>query len=81
MKGFRQELTPILEHHPSSEGFALSLMIDVLIVDDHAVMRELLRQIADRYPNLAIVAEAATGEEAVRDSYQSTFSLDVIYLF
>jgi DNA-binding NarL/FixJ family response regulator len=43
-------------------------MIDVLIVDDHAVMRELLRQILEGYPDLTIVAEAANGEEAVREA-------------
>ncbi len=43
-------------------------MIDVLIVDDHAVMRELLRQVLEAYPDLAVVAEAANGEEAVKQA-------------
>ncbi len=40
-------------------------MIDVLIVDDHPVMRELLRQILERYPDLSVVADAGHGEDAV----------------
>lgn len=43
-------------------------MIDVLIVDDHPVMRELLRQVLETYPDLSIVAEAVNGEDAVRDA-------------
>jgi DNA-binding NarL/FixJ family response regulator len=43
-------------------------MIDVMIVDDHAVMRELLRQVLEGYPDLAVVAEAADGEDAVRQA-------------
>jgi DNA-binding NarL/FixJ family response regulator len=40
-------------------------MIDVLIVDDHPVMRELLAQVVQRYPDLSLIAEAGYGEEAV----------------
>jgi Response regulator containing a CheY-like receiver domain and an HTH DNA-binding domain len=40
-------------------------MIDVLIVDDHPVMRELLRQVLEVYPDISIVAEASNGEDAV----------------
>ena len=43
-------------------------MIDVLIVDDHPVMRELLRQILETYTDLVVVAEADNGEEAVRQA-------------
>ena len=43
-------------------------MIDVMIVDDHAVMRELLRQVLEGYPDIAVVAEAADGEDAVRQA-------------
>ena len=41
-------------------------MIDILIVDDHPVMRELLRQVLSTHPDFSIVAEAADGEDAVR---------------
>ena len=43
-------------------------MIDVLIIDDHPVMRELLRQVVEMYPGLSIVAEAGDGEEGVREA-------------
>jgi DNA-binding NarL/FixJ family response regulator len=40
-------------------------MIDVLIVDDHPVMRKLLAQVVQRYPDLSLIAEAGYGEDAV----------------
>ena len=50
-------------------------MIDVLIVDDHPVMRELLRQVLERYADVSIVAEAGYGEDAV--SQATRFQPDV----
>jgi DNA-binding NarL/FixJ family response regulator len=41
-------------------------MINIVIVDDHPVMRELLRQVLEVYPDLTVAAEVATGEDAVR---------------
>ena len=41
-------------------------MINILLVDDHPVMRALLRQVLEAYPDIVIVAEAEDGEEAVR---------------
>lgn len=40
-------------------------MIDVLIVDDHPVMRELLRQILKTYADILVAGEVANGEDAV----------------
>lgn len=40
-------------------------MIDVLLVDDHPVMRRLLREMVETYADLSIVGEAETGEDAV----------------
>ena len=40
-------------------------MITVLLVDDDPVMRQLLRDILDRYPDMHIVGEAENGEDAV----------------
>ena len=40
-------------------------MIDVLIVDDHAHVRQVLRQLIETYDDLTIVGEAVNGEEAV----------------
>ena len=37
----------------------------VLLVDDHAMVRQGLRAILDRYPDLFIIGEAADGREAV----------------
>jgi DNA-binding NarL/FixJ family response regulator len=41
-------------------------MRDVLLVDDHPVIRALLRQILEAYPDIVIVGEAEDGETAVR---------------
>jgi DNA-binding NarL/FixJ family response regulator len=40
-------------------------MYDVLLVDDHPVIRALLRQILEGFPDVVIVGEAEDGEEAV----------------
>jgi NarL family two-component system response regulator LiaR len=40
--------------------------ISVLLVDDHAVVRQGLRAFFDTQPDLSIVGEAASGEEAIR---------------
>jgi NarL family two-component system response regulator LiaR len=40
--------------------------IKVLIADDHAVVREGTRQILEQEPDIAVLGEAADGEEAVR---------------
>lgn len=40
-------------------------MIRVLLVDDHLVMRELLRSVLESYADITIVGEAGSGEEAV----------------
>lgn len=43
-------------------------MIDVFLVDDHPVMRELLREMLETYDDLTIVGEAGTGEAAVTEA-------------
>lgn len=40
--------------------------ISVLLVDDHAVVREGYRRLIERHPPLTIAAEAGSGEEAYR---------------
>jgi len=40
--------------------------IQILIADDHAVVREGTRQILEKEPGLEVVAEAGDGEEAIR---------------
>jgi len=39
--------------------------IRVLLVEDHTIVREGLRLLLDRQPDIAVVAEAATGRQAV----------------
>ncbi len=41
-------------------------MIDLVLVDDHAVVREGLRAVLEREPDVRVVGEAATPEEAMR---------------
>ena len=52
-------------------------MIDVLLVDDHPVMRALLRQILEGFSDITIIAEARDGEEAVNQAmrFQPTVAL------
>ena len=40
--------------------------IHILLVDDHPVMRALLREVLEAYSDIVIVAEAEDGEEAVK---------------
>ena len=40
-------------------------MIDVLLVEDHPVMRQLLRDMLESYADLTIVGEAESGDDAV----------------
>jgi two-component system, NarL family, response regulator LiaR len=40
--------------------------IHILLVDDHPVIRTLLRQVLEAYSDIVIVAEAEDGEEAVK---------------
>jgi signal transduction histidine kinase/ActR/RegA family two-component response regulator len=44
----------------------------VLLVDDHAMVRQGLRAILDQYPDLLIIGEAADGREAVSISKKRT---------
>ena len=39
--------------------------IEILLVDDHAQVRKLLRQMIETYHDLKVVGEAVNGEEAV----------------
>jgi len=50
----------------------------LLIADDHAVVRDGLREIAKRGPGLAVAAEAADGDEALRLAREGGFDLLVL---
>lgn len=53
-------------------------MIRILIVDDHAIVREGLRRLLEDEPGLEIVGDAADGEEALQKA--QTLTPDVILL-
>jgi DNA-binding NarL/FixJ family response regulator len=53
-------------------------MINVLVVDDHAVVRRGLRQILAETPDIMIGGEAATAAEALRLLEQHRFSVVVL---
>ena len=43
-------------------------MVTVLLVDDYSPMRQMLRDILERYSDIKVIGEAGTGEEAVLQS-------------
>ena len=47
------------------------MTIQVLIADDHAIMREGLRRLLERQPDICIVGEASNGHEAVGKMVQT----------
>lgn len=58
--------THALSHPKSSAHHRASIRrIRVLLVDDHAMVRQGLRNHLDRYSDIELVGEAADGEEAV----------------
>ena len=44
---------------------SVSQTIEVLLVDDHPLIRKLLRKLIENYDDLSVVGEAVNGEEAV----------------
>ena len=50
----------------------------VLLVEDHAVVREGLRGVLETYPDIKIVAQASNGEEAIAQTVQ--FEPDVVIM-
>ena len=50
----------------------------LLIADDHAVVRDGLREIVRRRPDLAVSAEAADGDAALRLAMEGDFDLLVL---
>lgn len=53
-------------------------MITILIVDDHTIVRQGLKQILDDAPGMRVVAEAQNGSEAIAQIRQQEF--DVVLL-
>jgi len=60
-------LQPSLQvSHPDPTNYhGPSQVIRVLLVDDHAMVRQGLRSVLDSYPDIVIVGEASNGEEAL----------------
>lgn len=50
---------------PTAASAPVPKPIQILLADDHAIVRAGLRALLDSEPNLRVVGEAATGEEAV----------------
>jgi two-component system invasion response regulator UvrY len=55
-------------------------MIRVLIADDHAIVREGLKQILSDVPDMTVVDEAVDGEEALRKARTDTWDVLVLDL-
>ena len=55
-------------------------MIRVLIADDHAIVREGLKQILSDIPDMMVVDEAVDGEEALRKARTETWDVLVLDL-
>lgn len=53
-------------------------MIDILIVDDHPVIRAGIRAILDQYPDLRVADEAQNGEEAV--AFATSSGIDIVLM-
>ncbi len=62
----------------SSKPHPVRSSIRVLLVDDHAMVRQGLRSLLDSYPDVEVVGEAANGEEAVAAVEQCHPSLVVM---
>src|SRR3972149_4547797 len=54
-----------VRRHPARGGRDLMARIRVLLADDHAVLRAGLRVLINGEPDMEVVGEASTGEEAV----------------
>ncbi len=57
--------TPAGEEQLAPPAAKVTGVCRVLLVDDHAMVRQGLRAMLDHYPNLLIIGEAADGREAV----------------
>jgi DNA-binding NarL/FixJ family response regulator len=58
----------IMAAHPPSQSRVETESFSLLVVDDHAVVREGLIGLLDRHPDLEVIGEAADGEEAIRQA-------------
>ena len=54
------------------------MMIKILIADDHAIVREGLKQILSQTPDMVVVAEASNGQEAIDKLARNNIDLIVL---
>ncbi|HYA11400.1 MAG TPA: response regulator transcription factor [Thermodesulfovibrionales bacterium] len=53
-------------------------MIKILVADDHAIVREGLKQILSQTPDLVVIAEASNGQEVIDKISKNDFNLVVL---
>lgn len=53
-------------------------MIRILIADDHAIVREGLKQVVSRTPDLTLTDEASTGGEALQKALENDYDVVVL---
>lgn len=58
--------------------FINSPMIRLLIADDHAIVREGIKRVIEKYPDIQLVAEAASGDEVL--SQIKNIAIDILLL-
>jgi two-component system, NarL family, response regulator DevR len=56
----------------------MSGTVQILIADDHSVVRAGLRALIERQPNFRVIAEASTGEEAITQAKQHRPNIAVL---
>jgi CheY-like chemotaxis protein len=71
-------VTMAVEHGGSVVTSSSEGAITVLLVDDHAIVRQGLRSVLDAYPDIEIVGEACNGEEAVNAAHHLRPSIVVM---
>ncbi len=54
---------PSTDGRPAPSG---QVVVSIVLVDDHAIVRQGIRSILERHPQMRVVGEAATSEEAMR---------------
>jgi len=53
-------------------------MIKILVADDHAIVREGLKQILSQTPDLVVIAEASNGQEVIDKISKNYFNLVIL---
>ena len=64
-------LSPSNAHDRAPAGHASQGTVDIMLVDDHAIVRQGLRSILEREPDLRVVGEASSAHEAMTEVERS----------